>query len=144
MFVAAFALSTGFAFLSLITQVVISNSELFNNADGFQSIFTLGSFIVDLGGLALFFAVFYFIAKTTKIRAVKSTTVALILGVLLGSSIPHLLSIVTYHTYLAVYVSIVAGSLLSSIFLYFLPALTAIMFVELREKKSDNNLTEKA
>ncbi|HEX7482750.1 MAG TPA: hypothetical protein VF350_04730 [Candidatus Bathyarchaeia archaeon] len=135
-FVAAFALSAGFAFLSLVTQVAISNSGLFNSTDAFQSIFTLSSIIVDLGGLALFFAVFYFIAKKIKIQVVKSTTVALLLGVFLGSAIPYVLSIVAYHTYLAVYLSLVAGSLLSSIFRYFFPALTAMLFAELREKKS--------
>jgi len=67
----------------------------------------------------------------------------LLLGVLLGSAFPYLLSIVSFHTYLAVYLSIVAGSLLSGIFRYFLPALTGMLFAELREKKSGNNLPEK-
>lgn len=143
MFIAAFALSVGFAFLSIVTQVAISNSGLFNSANGFQSIFALSGMFVDLGGLAVFFTVFYFIAKNAKIQAAKSITIALLLGVFVGSVIPYLVSIVTYQTYLALYLSLVAGSLASSVFLYFLPSVTAMLFVELREKKSKNNLPEK-
>jgi CBS domain containing-hemolysin-like protein len=140
-FVAAFALTVGLMFLSAATRVALSNYAL--SSIGFQITNTLISIFLGLVGLAVFFAVFYFLATRIKITANKSTTVAVLLGVLLGSVTPYLLSIVTYpQAYLALYLSIIASSLLSSVFQYFLPALTALLFAELREKKSNHNFTE--
>ena len=141
-FVVAFALSVGFAFLYLVTQSAVSNSVSPDITYGFQAIFTLISIFLSLLGFAVFFSVFYFLAKRTKMVAVKSTVLAMLLGVLLGSAIPYIPSIVTYPAYLVLYLSIAGGSLLSGAFQYFLPALTALLFVELREAKLKHNLTD--
>ena len=141
-FAVAFVLSAGFTFLSLLTQATVLNSAAFDATSGLQ-VSTLINVFLGLAGLALFFTVFYFLARKSKILAVRSTTLALLLGVLLGSAILYLYSIATYPTYLLLYLSLIAGSLLSSVFQYFLPALTAILFAELKEKKSNNNSTQK-
>lgn len=52
----------------------------------------------------------------------------------MGSLIPYLFSIVTYLLDIILYLSLVAGSLVSSVFQFFLPALLALLFVELKEK----------
>ncbi len=133
-FVVAFALSVGFAFLYLVTQSAVSNFVSPDSTYMYQAIFTLISIILSLLGFAVFFSVFYFLAKRTKMVAAKSTISAVLLGVLLGSAIPYLISIVTYPTYLVLYLSIAGSSLLSKAFQYFLPALTGLLFVELRER----------
>jgi uncharacterized protein YacL len=133
-FVAAFGLSIGFIFLSLAVRIALSNSSLFNNAVDFQTVFTLANLFLSLGGFALFFAVFYVLAKRNKIKAEKATCLVTLLGVVLGSLIPYLFSIVTYLTDIVLYLSIIAGSLVSSVFQFFLPALIALLFVELKEK----------
>ncbi len=141
-FVVAFALSVGFAFLDLVIQAAVSSFVSPDSTYGYQAIFTLISIILSLLGFAVFFSVFYFLAKRTKMVAAKSTISAMLFGVLLGSAIPYLISIVTYPTYLILYLSIAGGSLLSGAFQYFLPALTALLFVELREAKLKRNLTD--
>jgi hypothetical protein len=78
--------------------------------------------------------VFYVLAKRNKIKAEKATCLVTLLGVVLGSLIPYLFSIVTYLTDIVLYLSIIAGSLVSSVFQFFLPALIALLFVELKEK----------
>jgi len=89
----------------------------------------------DLLGLAVFFVVFYFIAKVNKISAAKSTIAAMLLGVILGSASPYLVSMATYRTAQIVYLNFAASSSLFNVFGLFLPALTALLFAELREKK---------
>jgi uncharacterized protein YacL len=133
-FVAAFGLSIGLIFLSLAVRIALSNSSLFNNAVDFQTVFTLANLFLSLGGFALFFAVFYVLAKRNKIKAEKATCLVTLFGVILGSLIPYLFSIVTYLTNIVLYLSLVAGSLVSSFFQFFLPALIALLFVELKEK----------
>lgn len=84
--------------------------------------------------LASFFAVFYFLAKIGQIEAGKAIVFALLIGVLLGP-------LVLYQLLPILYLNI-AGSLVTSIFMYFLPALTALLFAQWREKKSNHNLTQ--
>ena len=139
-FIAAFALSIGFTFLPLVTRASLSVVLQSNIAESL-SINTLLSIFFSLIGLAVFFAIFYFLANNYKILALKSTIIAVLLGVTLGPAILYLLNIFLYRSYLDLYLSMAAGSAVSSVFQFFLPALTALLFVELREKKSSNNLT---
>ena len=62
-------------------------------------------------------------------------------GVILGPLIPYLFSIVTYLTDIVLYLSLVAGSLVSSVFQFFLPALIALLFVELKEKTVNDSFS---
>jgi len=140
-FVVTFALSIGFIFLSLAARIALSNSSLFNNVVDFQTVFTLANLFLSLGGFALFFAVFYVLAKRNKIKAEKATCLVALLGVILGTLIPYLFSIVTYLTDIVLYLSLVAGSLVSSVFQFFLPALIALLFVELKEKTVNDNFS---
>jgi hypothetical protein len=139
-FVVAFVLSIGFTFLPLVTRAALT-VVLQNNIAESLSINTLISTFFSLAGLAIFFIVFYFLANRNKILTVKSTIIALLSGVILGSVILYLLAIVPYRNYLEIYLSLAAGSSVSSVFQFFLPALTALLFAELREKKSNNGLT---
>ena len=59
----------------------------------------------------------------------------------MGSLIPYLFSIVTYRTDIILYLSLVAGSLVSSVFQFFLPVLIALLFVELKEKTEKDNFS---
>jgi hypothetical protein len=64
----------------------------------------------------------------SQIKAGKATVSALIVGVLLGPiAIYQLLPILPLN---------IAGSLVTSILMYFLPALTALLFAQWREKKN--------
>jgi uncharacterized membrane protein len=140
-FVVAFALSIILTFLPLFTRAELSMVFQSSIAESI-SYGTLISTFFSLVGLAVFFVVFYFLANRSKILAVKSTVVALLLGVILGSAILDLLLIVPYRTYLEVYLNFAVSSSVSGVFQFFLPALTALLLAELREKKANHNLTE--
>ena len=139
-FVVTFALSIGFtlmplvalAELSVVLQSTMAESILVNE---------LISTSFSLVGLAVLFVVFYFLGNRGKILVTKSTIIAVLLGAILGSVTPHLVSILAYNSHLEVYLSLIAGYAVSSVFVFFFPALTALLFAELREKKSNNNLT---
>ena len=138
-FIVAFALSIGLTLLSLATRATLSVALQSNIAESL-SINTLLGVFSSLIGLAIFFIAFYFLANNNKIIAVKSTIIAILLGVTLGPAILYLLNIFLYNAYLGTYLSMAVGSAVSSVFQFFLPALTALLFVELREKKVNNNL----
>ena len=125
-FVVAFGLTVAFSFLALAGRTILTDSAVTNNV----------LILVEIG---LFFAAFYFLANTCKIRVMKSTTLAVLLGVSLGSVTAVLLTF-TYPIGLPLY--IIIGSLVASVSQRFLPALTALLFAELREKKSNHNLKE--
>jgi len=139
-FFVALLLSIGLTFFPLITRASIS-AVLQSNVAESLSINTMLGIFFSLIGLAVFFFVFYFLAKNNKIQAGKSTCIALLLGVTIGPAILYLFNIFLYQSNFAIYVSMAVGSAVSGVFGFFFPALTALLFVELREKKSNNNLS---
>ena len=139
-FIVAFVLSTGFTFLSLVTRASLSVALQSNIAESL-SINELLSIFFGLVGLALFFVVFYFLANNNKIIAIKSTIIALLLGVTLGPVILDLFNIFLYPSYLGIYLNVAVGSAVSSVFQFFFPALTALLFVELKERKAKDSFS---
>jgi hypothetical protein len=81
-FIIAFALSIGLTVLPLVPRTVILQSTISQSI----SINTLINLFFSLIGLAIFFAVFYFLASNNKVIASKSTITALLLAVTLGVS----------------------------------------------------------
>ena len=98
----------------------------------------LGSIV---GGLTMlvegiaFFAVFYFLAVKMKISATKSVVASLFLGVLLGFMLVYINDMLLYAPFFGMYLDLTAGIITPSLFQYFLPAVTALLFVELRQTK---------
>jgi len=140
--IVAFALSIGFTILNRVSST--SLSTVFGN--NVAEILTFGTWItlsLNIATLAVFFAVFYFLAKNQKIMVVKSTIIAMVLGVVLGSAILNTIAIIQYNVYLSIYLDVLnagASSVVYSIFQFFLPALTGLLFAELREIKSNDKL----
>ncbi|MCW4025728.1 MAG: hypothetical protein NWF01_11975 [Candidatus Bathyarchaeota archaeon] len=152
-FIVAFALSLGLTLLSMVVRIV-TLSVFFSNIETaeFSTISSLINRLLILFGLAVSFSVFYFLSKRAKIIVMKPTTLALFTGVFLGSSILYMCDSVFYFVVFGSHLgsTLVAleyhllqiwGSSVYGLW-YFFPALTALLFVELREKKSNNNLPE--
>jgi hypothetical protein len=139
-FIVALTLSTGFTFLSLVTRASLSVVLQSNIAESL-SINVLLSIFFSLVGLAVFFVVFYFLAKNNKIIAIKSTIIAMLLGVTLGPAILDLFNIFLYPSYLGTYLNVALGSAVSSVFQFFFPALTVLLFVELKERKAKDSFS---
>ncbi|MGE5574784.1 MAG: hypothetical protein ACM3UL_01490 [Ignavibacteria bacterium] len=131
-FIVAFGLSIALTFLPLVPKTVVSQSSI----AGSISVNTLFSLFFGLVGLALFFAVFYFLANNNKIPVSKSTIIALLLGVTIGSAIVYLLNVFLYQSYVGLYLSMAVNSSVSGVFQFFFPALTALMYAELRETRN--------
>ena len=145
-FVVAFVLSIGLTSLNFAVRV--SLVLLQSNVAESLSIVTLLDLSFSFVGLAVFFVVFYSLAKKVKITAVKSTIISILLGVILGPVTAnfitlYLLAIVAHAETAAapVLLSLAAGSSVTSVFQFFLPALTALLFAELKEKKLNDSLT---
>ncbi len=137
-FLVAFPLSTVFSFLPLIVRTVVLPSSIAESI----SIDVVLNFFLSLIGLALFFAIFYFLANDKKIVVSKSTIIVLLFAVIVGPSIMDLLNVFFYFAYVDLYLSMAAGSILNGVFQFFFPALTALLFAELRAKRSSNNLID--
>jgi hypothetical protein len=130
-FAVSFLLSLGFASLSFASTLYLDTP-----------FFALNSWLFGLVTLAVFFSVFYFLAYKYKIRALKSTVLALLLGYILGpaafinllaiSSLPHPS---LYGTYLLESLSV--SSL--GFFNFFLPSVIALLFVEVKQSRSAND-----
>lgn len=127
----AFGLSILFTLLPLLFRAVTSLSFSSSTDAEFLSINTAISLFFDLAGPAVFFVVFYFLAKNIKIQAVKSAIIAVLLGATLGTAFLYLLNIFLYRSYLGIYLELAASSVVPSVFQFFFPALTALLFVEL-------------
>jgi hypothetical protein len=138
-FLVAFGLSIAFTFLPLIARVTFSVELQTDIAESLAMNTWLGLFF-SLLGLSVFFVVFYFLANNNKMLASKSTIIAILLGVTLGPAILYLLNIFLYRFYLALYLNLAASAAVSGVFMFFLPALIALIYAELRERKSSNNL----
>ncbi len=140
-FVIAFALSIGLTIVALIAR---ASSLMFfeNDFNGSVLANNIFSILISLVGLAVFFATYYFLANNNKVQAVKPVVIATLLGVMLGPAIFYSLNVFLYPLNSAFYLETAAGSAVTAIFQFFLPALTALLFVELREKKSNNSLIQ--
>ena len=138
LFMISFALSLGFTFVSLFARATFLVYG--TNFSANVSVDHLNSIFVSLAGLAMFFSVFYFLAKNSKIQVTKSTVTALLLGIMLGPAIFYVVNIFLYQSIIGVYLSLAASSAVTAVFQFFLPALTALMYVELREKQAINKL----
>ncbi len=138
LFMISFALSIGFTFVSLFARasVLVFGTNFSANV----SVDHLVGIFVSLAGLAMFFSVFYFLAKNSKIQVMKSTVTAILLGTMLGPAIFYVVNIFLYQSIIGVYLSLAASSAVTAVFQFFLPALTALMYVELREKQAINKL----
>jgi hypothetical protein len=128
-FLIAFGLTVGFSFLSSAAQTIISE-HLFTN------------FVFGLVEIGLFFAAFYLLANASKITAVKSTTLAVFLGVLLGSVVYVFLA--WEAAPFGLYSAFLLNALPLSISEFFLPAVIALLFAELRNKEMNHSLTKES
>ena len=130
-FIFAFVLSLGLRSIDSLTLRTLIGYNLGSEVT-FVGIYLFTALVEP----ALFFTVFYFLAYRTKTTTNKSTTIALLLGAFLGSTI----IVLFYRT------SLLVGAVLSFlyfiVFVNFFPALIALLFVELREKKSKNILSQ--
>ena len=65
----------------------------------------------------------------------------MLLGVILGPPILYLFNIFLYPSYLGIYLNVAVGSAVSSVFQFFLPGLTALLLVELKERKAKDSFS---
>jgi hypothetical protein len=96
------------------------------------------------------FAIFYYLGRKTKIKVVKSITLALFFGLLVGVVVGYLILVVSltlvfnagfsWVADIEVNISDVSG-LLRTVFELFFPALVALLFVQLKERNSHNDLS---
>jgi Na+/H+-translocating membrane pyrophosphatase len=96
------------------------------------------------------FAVFYYLGRKTKIKVVKSITLALFFGLLVGVLVGYLILFISltfisnasfsWVTSIKANISDISG-LLNPVFELFFPALAALLFVDLRERNSHNDLS---
>ena len=95
-------------------------------------LYTLINFLIALP----IFASFYFLAKKAKIAAEKNIVIALILGLLVGNIFNQLsYNFVVNSFFLTSDIFNYLNYLSANLFFLFFPALTAFLFVELRENK---------
>ena len=135
-FAVAFGLSAMFSLLSLMLQIGFLTSISPNNVNSISTIVNLTSAFFYLVVFASFFVVFYFLAKVGQMKVGKVIFFALFIGVLLGRVVIYQLLQFLSLLYLNI-----AGLLATSIFMYFMPALAGLLFVQWRENKSNNKLT---
>jgi hypothetical protein len=146
-FVVAFVLSIGVTILTFAVRVSLVFLLQSNVAESL-SIVTLLDLSFSLVGLAVFFVVFYSLAKKVKITASKLTIISILLGVILGPITANFITLYSFavvaHAEVAaapLLLSLAAVSSVSNVFQFFLPALTALLFAELRERKLNDSLT---
>ena len=73
--------------------ICTSISTLFDNRiAGNLTLGTYSTLSLNIATLTVFFVVFYFLAKNQKLMVVKSTIIAMLLGVILGSAILNTLA----------------------------------------------------
>ena len=141
-FFVALLLSIGFTFFSLLTRASFS-AVLQSNVAESLSINTMLGIFFSLIGLGIFFFVFYFLAKSNKIlareinrhshtfrRYNRTSNSILIQHISVSIEFCHICK----HGcgFCSLVQSLAVG--------FFFPALTALLFAELREKKSTYNL----
>ena len=136
-FFVIFGLTIALTFLPLVATTVVPQGSIAESI----STGSVVSLFLSLLGLSLFFAIFYFLVNNYKIIASKSTIIASLSGVVLGSAIVYLPNIFLYSSYHGLYLSMFTNSSITAVFGFFFPALTALLFAELKEKRSSVNLT---
>ena len=125
-FIVSLGLTVGLSALSLIVNDISFYYQ------------TYPSLILSLVAIGLFFASFYVLGNYNKITAEKSTTIAILLGILLGSALSPIFA---WGTSILLYLSALLWTALATgVVQYFFPSLTALLLAELRNKKSNNNL----
>ncbi len=132
-FVVAFMLAALFSFLSLASRLTLIASLAPNDFLGLGALNNAIAIALNLACLGVFFGAFYFLA-TKHITASKSTVLAMIIGVIMGSAIMYPLILVSSSSISFGYYLTMLGGLVTAVFQCFLPALTALLFVELRQK----------
>ena len=132
-FVVAFMLAALFSFLSLASRLTLISSLAPNDFLGLGALNNAIAIALNLACLGVFFGAFYFLGKN-HITASKSTVLAMIIGVIMGSAIMYPLILVTSSSISFGYYLTMLGGLVTAVFQCFLPALTALLFVELRQK----------
>lgn len=109
------------------------------------------SFLYLLVSVFAAFAMFYYLGRKTKIKVVKTVTLALFFGLLVGVLVGNLTLVMSltfifryagfsWVTYVEGYASDISG-LLSAVFELFFPALVGLLFVDLKERNSHNDLS---
>jgi len=153
-FAVAFALPMVLALLSLLGFFIIITSSTSSSSiltspsllDTESQAFSLVYFFVSVFAS---FALFYFLGKKIKINVVKSITMALFIGLLIGILVGDLITVTSFYIFsggfswvasIEAYISDISG-LFSRAFELFFPALVALLFVELRERSSHNELS---
>jgi len=101
--------------------------------------FGLVDMLFTLVTVAVFFGVFYFLGDRYKMKALKSTVLALFIGVAFGSALFNLIEMSSLSSSLfGAYITYSASASFGGIFEFFLPSITALLFVELRQNRSAN------
>jgi hypothetical protein len=140
-FAIAFVLAVGLSyayknFTSTLLRYFPSNTS-FETVSAFNTIFTLIIFSV---GVVLSFVVFYFSALRIEITVSKKTTLSIFLGSLAGA----LLFVLVVSTVLGspvfsgyiILANVASFCSLVGVFLCFFPALIAVLYAEVKEKKT--------
>lgn len=130
-FAISFVLSLGFTSLSVAVTLFEANP-----------FFTLNSMPFELVTLAVSFGVFYFLANKYKMRASKSTVLAVLLGVILGpAALINLIAISSLPraSLFGIYLLDSLSSWSVGVFSFFLPSIIALLFVELKQNNQANS-----
>jgi hypothetical protein len=85
--------------------------------------------------IGIFFGIFYLLANTKNVVAKKSTTIAILLGIILGGAGSVFILLKDFAFAIFVTADIFTSFITSSFVLYFFPSLTALLLVELNNKK---------
>jgi membrane-associated HD superfamily phosphohydrolase len=153
-FAVALALSLVLILLSLLGGIIImssvSSASIYASPSLVDTINNAFSFLYLLVSVFAAFAMFYYLGRKTKIKVVKSITLALFFGLLVGVLVGYLILVISltfisnvgfsWVAYIEGYISDISG-LLSPVFELFFPALVALLFVDLRERNSHNDLS---
>ncbi len=152
-FVVALALSLVLILLSLLGVIImssVSSASIYASPSLVDTINNAFSFLYLLVSVFAAFAMFYYLGRRTKIKVVKSTTLALFFGLLVGVLVGYLILVVSltfifnadfsWVANIEGYISDISG-LLNPVLELFFPALVALLFVDLRERNSHNDLS---
>jgi hypothetical protein len=129
----AFFVALGLTIACTVLKLIVSTTSTLSF---FLLTFTnLPTITVTLLMIGLFFGVFYLLANTRNLVARKSTTLAIFLGVTIGGFV----SVFLFWTGSPLFpASVYTSFITSSFILYFFPSLTALLLVELRNKKQQS------
>jgi hypothetical protein len=137
-FAVSFGLSAMFSMLSLMGQLSFLTLISPSTITGISATAILTTLVFHLAGFASFFVVFYFLAKINQITAEKDTIFALLTGAILGP-----LTIYQLLQMLPLFPLNIAGLLVTSTLIYFVPALTALLLAKHKEKEMINAQPER-